>query len=240
MNSAGMPFQKKSNDRKTESRDLVIKGIIFDLDGLLVDTEKTYREGWLWTFKQYDLPISETEVDSWSGRSWLQTASYIASIVGKEKVPEIRRKREEFIYRQLASGTLKAKPFAAETLAFCKQKNLAVGLATSTVKKRAVDLLTHFDLLNYFDEMTFGDEVTEHKPAPTVYLTALAKSQLHPTEALAVEDSIIGATAATRAGLGVLLVPDSSFAPPLQEKKASLNLVAEGPTLKIVENYLTE
>lgn len=218
----------------------MIKGVIFDLDGLLVDTEKTYRDGWLWTFDQYGLPISEKEVDSWGGRSWLQTADYIASIAGKEKVAELREKREEFIYHQLANGELQAKPFAKETLEFCKERGLTVGLATSTVKKRATDLLEHFKLADYFDAMTFGDEIMDHKPAPTVYLTALSKADLMPTEAAAVEDSITGATAATRAGMGVFLIPDSSFTRPASDQKEKLNLIAEGPTLQTVIDYLQE
>ena len=59
--------------------------------------------------------------------------------------------------------------------------------------------------------MTFGDEVAENKPSPIPYLTALERTGLLAHEAFAIEDSLVGATSASRAGLGVVLIPDASF-----------------------------
>lgn len=86
---------------------------------------------------------------------------------------------------------------------------MKLGIATTTVTKRATDILDHFKLADYLDTFTFGDEVSENKPSPIPYLTALERTGLEASSAFAVEDSLVGATAASRAGLGVVLIPDS-------------------------------
>ena len=87
--------------------------------------------------------------------------------------------------------------------------------------------------------MTFGDEVAENKPSPIPYLTALEKTGLLAHEAFAIEDSLVGATSASRAGLGVVLNPDASFDRNYTAKeKAGLTLLVEGKDLRIVVEML--
>ncbi|MGM9903444.1 HAD superfamily hydrolase [Enterococcus sp. 10A9_DIV0425] len=217
-----------------------MKGAIFDLDGLLVDTEKTYRDGWLWGFQQFDLTMSQEIVDAWGGKNWKQSYEILVDIAGSpEMVQKVREKREEYFYQQLESDAIQLKPHAIEVLKELKNRGLVLGLATTTVTKRATDILEHFALTPYFDTFTFGDEVSENKPSPVPYLTALEKSRLLPTEAFAVEDSLVGATSASRAGLGVVLIPDSSFNRNYSANdKANLLLLAEGKDLLAVLDML--
>lgn len=217
-----------------------MKGAIFDLDGLLVDTEKTYRDGWLWGFKQYDLEIPKEIVDAWGGKNWKQSFDILVQAAGSpEKVQEVRAKREEYFYQQLHSGAIQLKPYAKEVLVELKKRKLKIGLATTTVTKRATDILKQFELIPYFDTMTFGDEVAENKPSPCPYLTALERTKLTALEAFAVEDSLVGATSASRAGMGVVLIPDTSFERNYTAKeKEYLNLIAEGKDLRIVIDLL--
>jgi HAD superfamily hydrolase (TIGR01509 family) len=220
----------------------MIKGVIFDLDGLLAATELTYQEGWIWAFEQFHLSIPREVVASWSGKSWLQTADYLDKRAGgREKVLAIRKVREQYVYEKLTNDEIPLKPFAKEILDYLKENDYYIGLATSTVKKRASDMLTHWGIIDYFEDLTFGDEVKVHKPKPDSYLCALAKAGLKPTEAFAVEDSLIGATAATAAGMGVILIPDSSIETNFtQADKAPLRLLAEGTTLEVVKKYLQD
>ncbi len=213
-----------------------MKGAIFDLDGLLVDTERTYRDGWLWGFQQFDIHIPKEIVDAWGGKNWKQSFDILVQAAGSpEKVQEVRAKREEYFYQQLTSGAIQLKPYAKEILTDLKERHMKLGIATTTVTKRATDILDHFQLADYFDTFTFGDEVSENKPSPVPYLTALERTGLEALSAFAVEDSLVGATAASRAGLGVVLIPDSSFVRNYSvEEKEKLNLLAEGKDLRTV------
>ncbi|MDV7858149.1 HAD family phosphatase [Enterococcus faecium] len=196
-----------------------MKGAIFDLDGLLVDTEKTYRDGWLWGFQQFDIHIPKEIVDAWGGKNWKESFDILVKAAGSpEKVQEVRAKREEYFYQQLTSGAIHLKPYAKEILADLKERHMKLGIATTTVTKRATDILDHFKLADYFDTFTFGDEVSENKPSPIPYLTALE-----------------------RTGLGVVLIPDSSFVRNYTvEEKEKLKLLAEGKDLRTVIEMLNK
>ncbi|MFP1647635.1 HAD family hydrolase [Enterococcus mundtii] len=217
-----------------------MKGAIFDLDGLLVDTERTYRDGWLWGFKQFDIEIPQEIVDTWGGKNWKQSYDLLIKMAGTpEMVQKVREKREEYFYQQLHSGAIQLKPHAKEVLKELHDQKLILGLATTTVTKRATNILDQFSLKPYFHTYTFGDEVSENKPSPIPYLTALERSGLTASEAFAVEDSLVGATAASRAGMGVVLIPDSSFDRAYTEReKADLSILAEGTDLLIVLEML--
>ena len=214
--------------------------LIFDLDGLLLDTEKIYFEGWLALFEKHQIPLSAEDISTWRGQSWQQTADQLARIVGgHERVQTLRAEREGFIVTQLTNGALQMKPYAKETLALAREKEFTIALATSTMKERAAKLLTHFDLVTAFDYMTFGDDVVAHKPDPAPYLLTLEKAGKTADQALVMEDSLLGALAATRAGIDVVLIPDQSFPQTYTEAdKAPLQLFAETNSLQFVYHLL--
>ncbi|MBO0432555.1 HAD family phosphatase [Enterococcus sp. DIV0660C] len=217
-----------------------MKGAIFDLDGLLVDSERAYRDGWVWGFAQFGIEVPREIVNAWGGKNWKQSFDILVQLAGSpEKVQEVRAKREEFFYEKLTTGEIQLKPYAKEALSYLKEQNFKLGLATTTVTKRATAILNQFELMDYFDTFTFGDEVSENKPSPVPYLTALERTALAADEAFAVEDSLVGATSASRAGMGVFLIPDSSFERNYSEKdKENLRIIEQGTDLKVVIDFV--
>lgn len=217
-----------------------LKMIIFDMDGLLLDSEQLYKKGWLKVAADHQIALDEKEINGWSGQSLIQTEAKLLALVGtKEMVATLRKEREVFIQEELAKGQVKFKPYGKEVLALAKEKGLILALATSTYEKRAASFLDKLDFRKYFDYLTFGDQVTAHKPDPEVYLTSLKKAGISASEALAAEDSISGATAATRAGLQVVFVPDTAAGNHYSEaEKAPLNIFMESSSLEEFWHYL--
>ncbi|OJG38568.1 hypothetical protein RV01_GL002354 [Enterococcus dispar] len=214
--------------------------VIFDMDGLLLDSEQMYQRGWLKVAKNHGISLTEADMRGWSGQSASQTMAKLANHFGsKEIVEEMKAEREVFIADELARGALKLKPYAKETLAKVREKNLYCGLATSTLKKRGQMYLDYFDLAPFFDAITFGDDVKELKPDPEIYLATAAKVKANPKYTLAAEDSLTGAKAAMQAGMNVVLIPDQSL-PANHRDPAEIGLTPflQGTSLKVLLDFL--
>lgn len=210
--------------------------IIFDMDGLLVDSEKTYSEGWAYSFQKSGLDISQTVINSWVGKSVQETTEYLKDYT--DDVERIRAFREEYIYQELEQGRLLQKPYAAQVLAFLQARGYKIGLATSSARGRSVDILTRLQLLQHIDVPVFSDDVEKLKPEPDLYLEAMRRADVSAKDSLVVEDSLTGAKAANRAGIPAILVPDHNFA--LDESKIPQSVVLRGENLLCVLEYLEE
>lgn len=218
----------------------MLKMIVFDMDGLLVDSEQVYQRGWIKVANDHGMTLTKEDMAGWSGRSLKQTQANLVALFGSEElVNQLRQEREAFIQEELVTGQLQLKPYAREVLQVARQKGLILALATSTYQKRAQHFLDYLDFGQYFDYLTFGDQVVQMKPDPEVYLTSLAKAGVAAQDAIAAEDSLSGALAATRAGLPVVFVPDLAAGNAYtDEEKAGLNILMEGASLKVLIDYL--
>lgn len=216
-----------------------LKMFIFDMDGLLVDTEKTYRDGWFQALKEQGIDVPEEVVLSWVGKGIHETTAYLTEYTGSSDVTEtLRQLREAFIYSELRKGNILPKPYAKEVLETVKSHGYLTGLATSTAKKRAVDILTELELFDYIDVPVFATDVARVKPAPDLYQKVLALSGQQSENAVAVEDSITGSLSAQAAGLPTILVPDSNFQ--LQESAIPDNVMFKAETLQAVIDWLAQ
>lgn len=214
--------------------------IVFDMDGLLLDTEVMYHRGWLHVAHDNGYELKKEDIMGWSGQGSAHTFSKMTALLGSpEVVEQLRDERELYIQDELAKGHVTVKPYALETLKLAKELGIKTGLASSTARTRGDRYLENFDLAQYFDVITFADDVENLKPAPDSYLRTVAEAGVAPKNALAAEDSFTGAVAATKAGLGVVLVPDQSMPYTLTaEQREQLNLIMESDSLKVLYDYL--
>lgn len=195
---------------------LSFDGVVFDADGTLFDTENLMYEVWIEVGEEMNFP--------YPGREYLD---YVG--LNRAAVLALMRERygdgfdgAEFMVRCVARLSQRIekegvplKPGVREILTFLRERNIPVGLATSTHRVRTDRRLELCGLGEYFQAVTTGDEVSSGKPHPEIYLTTCRKLGLSPEKCLAVEDSKNGILSAGAAGMSVAMVPD--MIPPSEE-----------------------
>lgn len=182
---------------------------IFDMDGLFVDSERIYAEGWKQGFKECGVIVPEGFVESLTGQSSAANDAKIISLLNdSELAKKIRVVREQYYQEKLNNSEIKLGKFAKELAEILKDKGFKVILASSSTKKRIDELLSQNDACDVFDAIVCADQVQKLKPAPDIYLAALNCFDTNSEDAIAFEDTIVGATAAVTAGIDVCLVSE--------------------------------
>jgi len=188
----------------------MIRGIIFDFDGLIVDTEWPIYQSWVEVFDSFD---TELPLDQWT--AIIGTSSYehfdpiemIERQVGQAlDRPTLQHQRHSREMEMLSDQPI--LPGVEETLRAAKTLNLKLGIASSSDRKWVAGNLARLGLLDYFDIIHTSDDVERTKPDPTLYLLALQSLGLSPTEAIVLEDSPNGISAAKDAGIFTVAVPN--------------------------------
>lgn len=186
-----------------------VRGVIFDMDGTLLDTEKLYLRFWLEAANRMGYPMKEEHA-----LAIRATAASVAEPMLKRLVcPEfdyhgVRALRRRIMEEYVDIHGIDPKPGMIETLRAIRERGLRIGLATATPEPRARKYLRMVGAEQYFDAVTCADMVEHGKPAPDIYLLACARTGVKPSEALAVEDAPSGIRSAHAAGMRAVLIPD--------------------------------
>lgn len=184
---------------------------VFDFDGLLVDTERVYREGWRATFDAAGLDMPDSELDGWSGKSIDYTSARVAELFGDPTLyRRLYKMREEYVYGIIDAGGVKAKPFAIEALTAVHEAGLPIAVVSSSLRKRVKTIASKLGFLDLVDFIVASEDVEYRKPNPDPYMKAIGHFGCPASAAVAFEDSLTGRAAAIAAGIEVWLVPDTS------------------------------
>lgn len=191
------------------SKDL--RAVIFDMDGLIIESEKVYREGWIYGAKAMNIDLPEELVDRMAGRSPRENTRELVNYTNsKEKVQKIRNWRENYFYEQLINNEVKIKHYFRELIATLKINRVKTAVATSSIKEKAAAIFDQYQLASLFDVIVTGDQVEKVKPDPALYLEAQKRLDMPSQSLLVLEDSVTGARAANSAGLPFIIIPDNS------------------------------
>ena len=188
----------------------MVDGIIFDMDGVLVDSERQSNEGWKWAAKKQGIDMPMWLIDSFKGApDELNRKMFDDYFDGKADYWETKMLRTEHIYKIREKEGLPIKKGVNEIFEYIKANNLKCAVATSTRRVSAEKTLRDIGVSDYLDAVVYGNEVEHGKPEPDIFLLAADAIGVKPENAIVVEDSINGIKAGHAAGMRVIHVPDT-------------------------------
>lgn len=184
-------------------------GVIFDMDGLLLDSERIALETFSAACEQLQLGDRTALFHRCIGTNQQGTEMILAKgFAGSVQMSEFNAVWKQLHRARLTSAPIPLKTGAVELLQAIKALGLPLAVATSTPTERACEKLQNAGLLAYFEWIVGGDRVQRSKPEPDIYLLAARLLSIAPETALALEDSENGVLAALAAGMTVVQVPD--------------------------------
>ena len=214
-----------------------ITAVLFDMDGLVLDTEKLYTRFWQEAANVLGYPMTKEQALGMRslnrGAGLAKMQSYFGLSVDYDR---IRNKRIELMDAFVEQEGVVLKPGIHELLLFLKERGIKTAIATSSPMERTLLYLGSVGLQNSFDELVSGYMVEKGKPEPDIYLYAAKKLGVKPEECMVLEDSPAGILAAYRAGCLPVMVPDQDE-PDEETKKL---LYARADSLSSVIQLLNE
>lgn len=189
----------------------MIQGVIFDMDGLMLDTEKLLAKYWMQAAREAGFPMELSHVLGIRSLAAVYAKPKLQGIFGESFDYEaIRSRRRELTAAHIAAHGIEKKPGLDELLAYLKAHGYRIAVATATDRERTMTYLEQVGVAGYFDAFVCGDMVKQGKPHPEIYLTAAAALALPPDACMALEDSPNGIRSAYAAGCKAVMVPDQS------------------------------
>lgn len=188
----------------------MIKGIIFDMDGVMIDSERQSNEGWLWAAKKLGVEMPMELIDSFKGApAVLSKQLFDAYYQGKIDYWEARQLRTGRVHEIREQEGIPVKKGLIKLLDYIASSGLQCAVATSTRRESAEKTLHTIGAWEYLSAVVYGDEVAHGKPEPDIFLKAAAALGVTPAESIVIEDSINGIQAGYAAGMFVVHVPDT-------------------------------
>ncbi|MDZ4832926.1 MAG: HAD family phosphatase [Candidatus Melainabacteria bacterium] len=184
-----------------------LRALIFDMDGVLIDSEPMHLEAFKRFFKTLNIEYTAEQNALYLGRKDSEISELLIEKYGLNMTaPELVEKKEE-IFRQLILAESSARPGVMQTLKEAVELGINRAVASSATLPTIKLIVNTLKLNQYFHSLSSGDEVKNGKPAPDVFLLAAERMQIAPEHCLVIEDTEAGVQAARAAGMKVVAIP---------------------------------
>jgi HAD superfamily hydrolase (TIGR01509 family) len=189
---------------------------IFDMDGLLIDSERPIMAAWIEAARTLDIELSHSQYLQVVGLATAESELILASLLGgpeayQHAIAHVRQRLQ--LERVDGTPLFPIKPGASEFLSALRERGTRCAVASSSTSGQIQACLGSLGVLHHFDAFAGGDEVARAKPDPALYRLAAERLDVDPAQCIAFEDSENGAKAALAAGLRVVIVPDLKHPP---------------------------
>ena len=211
------------------------KAAVFDMDGLLLDTERPVRSAWMSAAGSVGVNLTDADYLTLVGLNHTESGRRLLAFFGhdKDRLARAAAHAEAWLAERHGTQPFDTKPGARALLAALRQHGVPCAVASSTHRTEVLRRLGHAGLLDHFGAVCGGDEVVHGKPAPDLYLLAVQRLGADPATTLAFEDSGHGVQAALAAGLACVNVPDLKAPEPAWQARC----LAVLPTLEAVATH---
>ena len=185
------------------------QAVVFDMDGVIFDTERLVIKFWKEVAKRHNIPNVEHTCIQCLGTNRVRTREIFLENYGADfPFDPYRAEVTELFNTHYKGVPLPTKPGVRELLSYLQEQDIKVGLASSTAQHLVRDEIGTAGLLPYFQTLVCGDMVEHSKPAPDIFLKACEILNADPTKSIAIEDSFNGIRSAHCAGMTPIMVPD--------------------------------
>ena len=186
-----------------------VRGVLFDMDGLVLDTEKLYTRFWMEAANDLGYPMTFSQALGMRSLNRDLGQAKLEEYFGPGiSYQQVRAHRIRLMDAYIAEHGIDLKPGIRELLAFLNTRGILCAITSSSPMENIRRHLAAHDLLTCFDRLCSGYDVPNGKPAPDIYLQGAAALGLKPEECLALEDSPTGILSAYRAGCLSVMIPD--------------------------------
>lgn len=198
----------------------MIKAIIFDMDGLMIDSERVTFECYQEILKGMNLTMDEEFYKTLLGKPLKGIYQRFYDVYGNDfPIEDVIKDVHALMAKRFETEGVPIKTGLKSLLEYLKENNYKTIVATSSNRDRVDTILSQAQITNYFDDSICGDEVTKGKPNPEVFLKSCQKLGVNVDEAIVLEDSEAGIQASYDAGIKVICIPDMKYPEKQYEEK---------------------
>lgn len=210
--------------------------VIFDVDGLMIDTESVWKNAFDKAGDKYGISnLGDTLFPSLIGKRLEDEQVLLDRLLPSDIQDKLLKEWRQIGLSSLANK-VPVKPGLYEMLDFLEQHHIKMAVATTTRRDLTEQRLKKIGVYDRFEYVLCGDEVTNRKPDPEIYLSVLKRMDTDARNALVLEDSVVGVEAAYRAGIDCIQVPDL-IAPTEVQKEQTICIVKD---LMEARDYIKE